>query len=238
MQGRDGEPPEVVRACGRAGGNGGGVGCRWLEWLRLEEEEKEAICRGERDVHGGLLQMQWWLAGGLGNTWLAAAGRGRKGSNLQRGERRSWWLITDAMVAGRWSWQHMVGSGWKRKKRKQSAEGRETFMVAYYRCNGGWPVVLATHGGAGCSGREEETLTAEEERRRSRRRKSATGRSKRGERRGVCSTTGKRLLVQEKGFYGGYGGGKTSDGVLPVVAAVEGERKTEKQRKWQKPGRG
>jgi len=32
-------------------------------------------------------------------------------------------------------------------------------------------------------------------------------------------------------------GGKTGDGVLPVVAAVEGERKAEKQRKWQKPGR-
>ena len=80
---------------------------------------------------------------------------------------------------------------------------------------------------------EEETLTAEEERRRSRRRKSAAGRSRRGrrgERRGVCSTTGKRMLVQEKGFCGGAGGGKTSDGVLPVVAAVEGERKTEKQR--------
>ena len=69
MQGRDGEPPEAVRACGHAGGNIGGVGCRWLERLQLEEEEKEAICRGERDVHGGLLQMQWWLAGGLGNTW-------------------------------------------------------------------------------------------------------------------------------------------------------------------------
>jgi hypothetical protein len=80
---------------------------------------------------------------------------------------------------------------------------------------------------------EEETLTAEEERRRSRRRKSAAGRSRRGrrgERRGVCSTTSKRLLVQEKGFCGGAGGGKTNDGVLPVVAAVEGERKTEKQR--------
>jgi hypothetical protein len=38
----------------------------------------------------------------------AAAGRGRKGSNLQRGERRSRWLITDAVVAGRWSWQHVV----------------------------------------------------------------------------------------------------------------------------------
>jgi len=37
--------------------------------------------------------------------------------------------------------------------------------------------------------------------------------------------------VQEKGFCGGAGGGKTSDGVLLVVAAVEGERKTEKQRK-------
>jgi len=75
----------------------------------------------------------------------------------------------------------------------------------------------------------------------SKRRKSAAGRSRRGrrgERRGVCSTTGKRLLVQEKGFCGGDVGGKTSDGVLPVVAAVEGERKTEKQRKWQKPGRG
>jgi len=69
MQGRDGEPPKAVRACGRAGGNGGGVGCRWLERLQLEEEEKEAICRRERDIHGGLLQMQWWLAGGLGNTW-------------------------------------------------------------------------------------------------------------------------------------------------------------------------
>jgi hypothetical protein len=37
---------------------GGWSGCRWLERLQLEEEEKEAICRGERDVHGGLLQMQ------------------------------------------------------------------------------------------------------------------------------------------------------------------------------------
>jgi len=130
----------------------------------------------------------------------AAAGRGRKGSNLQRGERRSRWLITDAVVAGRWSWQHVV--------------------------------VLVAQGGAG--GRDVDGGG-------SRRRRSAARRSKRGrrgERRGVCSTTGKRLLVQEKGFCGGYGGGKTSDGVLPVVAAVEGERKTEKQRKWQKPGRG
>jgi hypothetical protein len=88
---------------------------------------------------------------------------------------------------------------------------------------------------------EEETLTAEEERRRSRRRrKSAAGRSRRGrrgERRGVCSTTGKRLLVQEKGFCGGAGGGKTSDGVLPVVASEEGERKTEKREKVVETGK-
>ena len=38
----------------------------------------------------------------------AGAGRGRKGGNLQRGDRRSQWLITDAVVDGRWSWQHVV----------------------------------------------------------------------------------------------------------------------------------
>ena len=137
------------------------------------------------------------------------------------------------LAAGGWS-----GCSWKRKKRKQSAEGRETFTVAYYRCSGGWPVVLATRGGAGCSRR---SWRKRRDGGGSRRRRSAAGRSKRGrrgERRSVCSTTGKRLLVQEKGFCGGYGGGKTNDGVLPVVAAVEGERKIEKQRKWQKPGRG
>ena len=37
-----------------------------------------------------------------------AAGRGRKGRKLQRGERCSRWLITDAVVVGQWSWQHMV----------------------------------------------------------------------------------------------------------------------------------
>jgi len=52
------------------------------------------------------------------------------------------------LAAGGWS-----GCSWKRKKRKQSAEGRETFKVAYYRRSGGWPVVLATRGGAGCSRR-------------------------------------------------------------------------------------
>ena len=46
---------------------GGGVSClSWPKRLQLEEEE---ICRGERDAHGGLLQTQWWLADGLGNTW-------------------------------------------------------------------------------------------------------------------------------------------------------------------------
>jgi hypothetical protein len=33
------------------------------------------------------------------------------------------------------------------------AEERKTFMVAYYRCSGGWPVVLAKLGGADCSRR-------------------------------------------------------------------------------------
>jgi hypothetical protein len=141
------------------------------------------------------------------------------------------------LAAGGWS-----GCSWKRKKLKQSAEGRETFMVAYYRRSGGWPMVLATRGDAGCSRAEleEETLATEEERRRSRRRKSAAGRSRRGmrgERRDVCSTIGKRLLVQEKGFCGGTGGGKTSDGVLPVVAVEEGERKTEKQREMAETGK-
>ena len=32
---------------------------------------------------------------------------------------------------------------------KKSAEGRETFTMAYYRRGGGWPVVLATRGDAG-----------------------------------------------------------------------------------------
>jgi hypothetical protein len=107
MQGNDGEPPEAVRACGRAGGNGGGVGCRWLERLQV--------------------------------AGAATAGRGRKGSNLQRGERRSRWLITDAVVAGRWSWQHVVvlvaqggdggrdvdGGGRKKKKQKKKVCSRE-----------------------------------------------------------------------------------------------------------------
>ena len=41
------------------------------------------------------------------------------------------------------------GCSWKRKKMKKSAEGRETFTVAYYRCSDGGLVVLATRGDAG-----------------------------------------------------------------------------------------
>jgi hypothetical protein len=53
----------------------------------------------------------------------AGAERGRKGGNLQRGERRSQWLITDVVVAGWWSWQHVVvlvaqgGAGGRKKKK-------------------------------------------------------------------------------------------------------------------------
>jgi len=56
----------VLASCGGAGvrgRNGGGRRPRW------REREEGTSCRGEKDVHDGLLQTQWWLASGLGNTW-------------------------------------------------------------------------------------------------------------------------------------------------------------------------
>ena len=87
------------------------------------------------DWRGRMTWIQRWKRrwGWLQVAGAAAAGRGRKGSNLQRGERRSRWLITDTVVAGRWSWQHVVvlvahggtggrdvdGGGRKKKKQKK-----------------------------------------------------------------------------------------------------------------------
>jgi hypothetical protein len=67
----------------------------------------------ERDVHGGLLQTQWWLAGGLGNAWwcwllkaeleeemvmvLVSCGGGRKKKKQKKkicsGEREEGWFF-------------------------------------------------------------------------------------------------------------------------------------------------
>jgi hypothetical protein len=67
----------------------------------------------ERDVHGGLLQTQWWLAGGLGNAWwcwllkveleeemvsvLVSCGGGRKKKKQKKkicsGEREEGWVF-------------------------------------------------------------------------------------------------------------------------------------------------
>jgi len=51
---------------------GGGERClRGLQGpkTRWREKEEGTSCRGEKDVHGGLLQTQWWLVGGLGKAW-------------------------------------------------------------------------------------------------------------------------------------------------------------------------
>jgi hypothetical protein len=107
----------------------------------------------------------------------AGAGRGRKGGNLQRGERRSQWLITDTVVAGRWSWQHVVvlvaqdgaggrdvdGEERKKKKKIYSGEKEERKERRETRCllvqekglcggvDGGRPVMVVVvakgHGG-------------------------------------------------------------------------------------------
>jgi hypothetical protein len=40
---------------------------------------------------------------------------------------------------------------WRERGKKRLAEERKTFTAAYYRRSSGWPVVLATLGGVGCS---------------------------------------------------------------------------------------
>ena len=41
----------------------------------------------------------------------------------------------------------------EREGRRNVLQRRETFTAAHYRHSGGWPVVLAKLGGAGCSRR-------------------------------------------------------------------------------------
>jgi len=92
MQGRDGEPPEAVRACGRDGGGVDGelgrrscycVGRRSLQrrerrWKKKRERVTVAIifyhflfgrgCREERETDGG----SWWSVGGcVGFLWCS-----------------------------------------------------------------------------------------------------------------------------------------------------------------------
>jgi len=75
----------------------------------VEREEEGTSCRGEKDVHGGLLQTQWWLAGGLGKacwcwllkaeleeemvTVLVSCGGGRKKKKICSGEREEGWFF-------------------------------------------------------------------------------------------------------------------------------------------------
>jgi len=77
------------------------------------------------------------------------------------------------------------GHGGERGKKECLAEERKTITMAYYTRSGGWPVFLATLGGAGCSRWSWRKKwcrcwfpVAEEERRRNRRRKSATVRGR------------------------------------------------------------
>ena len=94
---------------------------------------------------------------------VAEAGCGRKKKKLQRREKgwkekresRGGSLVGVLACYG----GDGGGSGWwlerrrERGKKKRLAEERQTFTVSYYRCSGGWPVVLATLGGASCSRR-------------------------------------------------------------------------------------
>jgi len=84
---REAAPPSV----------GEGERClQGLQGLKTQWRVKEegTSCKGEKDVHGGLLQTQWWLASVLGKAWwcwllkaeleeemvmvLVSCGRGRK----------------------------------------------------------------------------------------------------------------------------------------------------------------
>jgi hypothetical protein len=64
MQGRDGEPPEVVKACGRAGGEvGGGVDGELSRWScycagrrSLQRREK-----GQKEKRERVAVAAWWL---------------------------------------------------------------------------------------------------------------------------------------------------------------------------------
>ena len=103
---REAAPPSVggVERCLR--------GLQGLKtWWR--EKEEGTSCRGEKDVHGGLLQTQWWLAGGLGKAWwcwllkaeleeemvtvLVSCGGGRKKKKQKKkiysGEREEGWFF-------------------------------------------------------------------------------------------------------------------------------------------------
>jgi hypothetical protein len=57
-------------------------------------------CRGEKDVHGGLLQKQWWLVDGLGNAW-------------------SFWLLKEELEEEMVTALVSCGGGRKKKKQKK-----------------------------------------------------------------------------------------------------------------------
>jgi len=89
---------------------------------------------------GGCTAVCWWrrkVFAGSSGAEDTVEREGRR-NVLQRRERRSRWLIADAVVAGRWSWQSLVvlvaqggaggrngdGAGflWRRKKEEETEE--------------------------------------------------------------------------------------------------------------------
>jgi hypothetical protein len=64
MQGRDGEPPEVVRVCGHTGGEDNVLagGCNDGGRCRLwEEEEKQKREKGWKEKRERVAVATWWL---------------------------------------------------------------------------------------------------------------------------------------------------------------------------------
>jgi len=114
------------------------------EKKKLQRREK-----GWKEKRERVAVAAWWPVGGCaGFLWWSCVRGGNGGGRRPRwrereetscrGERRSRWLITDAVVAGWWSWQRLVvlvaqgGAGgrngdgvgflWRRKKEEEAEE--------------------------------------------------------------------------------------------------------------------
>jgi len=129
------------------------VCCQWLQWWswwQSRMKEGEENLQGERDRRSQWLFFHWCgfgFAGRLHRCLLVEEkgvcgvfGGWRHGGEKRKKERerRSRWLITDVVVAGRWSWQSLVvlvaqgraggrkgdGAGflWRRKKEEETEE--------------------------------------------------------------------------------------------------------------------
>ena len=173
---------------------------KWI--LHAATSTKKEAKRGEEScLAWGLWTFWGCLAGGSGGVGWGDGGRSRlweeeekvveerKRLEGEEGESQCGRLV---VVLASYGGVGVLGSNgggrrpqWREREEEMSCRGEKEFTVAYYRGSGGWPMVLATLGGSGCSRRswrkkwwQRGFPVAEEERRRNRKRESAVGRGR------------------------------------------------------------